>query len=124
MQFSTVFATVAAAALAVSAAPTPRGYQDNTNGMLTWYAGESLAAPACGGAAPNDWDLVVAVQEGAYPCNTPVHIHYNGKMVPATVRDYCAGCDAGHLDATKGVFAALAPLDQGELYGVHIVSFN
>lgn len=88
MQLSTVFATVAVAATAVSAAVIPQearsqmirrdgGIKDIfTDGQLTWYAGQSLAAPSCGGAAPGDNDLAIAVSANSgFPCGSWLHIH-------------------------------------------------
>lgn len=129
MQLSTFFATLAAAAVASAAAIPAADRQimaargaDYTDGSLTWYAGESLADPACGGATPSDNDLVVAVSaDSPFQCNQALHLHYGGAMVPVTVVDQCAGCDSLHVDATKGVFSALSSLDVGELSGVHIV---
>lgn len=62
MQFSTVFATVAAAAAVVSAAAIPEADRQvmnkrgdvYTDARLTWYSGGDLEAPACGGPTPND----------------------------------------------------------------------
>lgn len=63
------------------------------NGKLTWYAGNQLNDPACGGPTPTDNSHVVAVKKnGGYgKCGETVHLHYNGKMVVAKIADYCAG---------------------------------
>lgn len=92
---------------------------------VTWYAGESLQAPACGGATPNDSSNIVAVATSSpATCGDWVHLHYNGNMVAAQVVDECAACAPHQVDATKGVFQALAPLEQGQLEGVHLVLFS
>ncbi|WFD26039.1 hypothetical protein MNAN1_001014 [Malassezia nana] len=133
MKFTTVFAIVSMIAVGVAqAAPTERGHevkarvqaenglQKRGNGKMTWYGGGMLKAPACGGAAPTDDDMVVAVaQNGGYgSCNQKVRFHYQGKKIEATVRDYCEGCGYGHFDATKGLFSHFADLDKGVLTGV------
>ncbi|EPQ31693.1 uncharacterized protein PFL1_01026 [Pseudozyma flocculosa PF-1] len=90
-------------------------------GKLTYYAGHQLDNPACGGPTPTDNDMVVAVKEnGGYgKCGDTVHIHWKGKMVSATIRDYCEGCEWGHYDATKGLFRKLDSLSMGVLDGIH-----
>ncbi|SNX82404.1 uncharacterized protein MEPE_01110 [Melanopsichium pennsylvanicum] len=96
-------------------------------GKVTWYAGSQLDNPACSGfSTPTDESKVVAVkQNGGYgECGETVHLHYNGKMVSATIVDYCASCEWGHFDATKSVFKALAPLDQGVIEGIHFKLFT
>lgn len=45
-------------------------------------------------------------------------------MVAAKVVDQCAACSTFQVDASKGVFQALAPLDVGLLEDVHIVVFS
>lgn len=87
-----------------------------------WYGGGQLSAPACGGKAPSDNDMVVAVKSGGpFKCHDTVHIHYNGKMQAAKVVDYCAGCDEHALDLTQGLFRQLAgSLDKGVMKGVHV----
>lgn len=91
------------------------------NGKVTWYGGSQLDNPACGGPTPTDNSAIVAVkQNGGYgKCGEWVHLHYNGKMVAAKIVDYCASCEWGHFDASRGVFKQLAPLSQGVLNGVH-----
>ncbi|PWN48855.1 hypothetical protein IE53DRAFT_388936 [Violaceomyces palustris] len=95
-------------------------------GKLTWYAGSQLDNPACGGSRPSDDTMAVAVKKnGGYgKCGETVHIHYGGKMVSAKIVDYCAGCEWGHFDATKGVFKKLAPLSTGVLEGIHFKLFT
>lgn len=90
-------------------------------GKVTWYAGDQLNNPACGGPTPTDASHIVAVKHnGGYGnCGDWVHLHYNGKMVAAKIVDYCASCEFGHFDASKSVFSALAPLDQGVINGIH-----
>ncbi|CDR99340.1 uncharacterized protein SPSC_04065 [Sporisorium scitamineum] len=90
-------------------------------GKVTWYAGDQLSAPACGGPTPTDDSKILAVKKnGGYgKCGDKVHLHYNGKMVSATIVDYCASCEWGHFDTTKSVFKALAPLSQGVIEPIH-----
>lgn len=133
MKFTTVIAIVSMIAAGVAqAAPAERGHelkarvqadnglQKRGNGKMTWYGGGMLKAPACGGSAPTDDDMVVAVaQNGGYgSCNQKVRLHYQGKKIEATVRDYCDDCGFGHFDATKGLFSHFADLDKGVLTGV------
>lgn len=96
------------------------------SGKLTYYAGNQLNNPACGGPTPNDNSMVVAVKEnGGYgSCGETVHIHYGGKMVSVKIVDYCASCEWGHFDGTKGVFKQLAPLSKGVLNGIHFKLFT
>ncbi|KAN0061555.1 hypothetical protein ACQY0O_006402 [Thecaphora frezii] len=91
------------------------------HGKLTWYSGGQLSNPACGGPTPGDDEMVVAVKEnGGYgDCGDTVHIHWKGKVVSAKIRDYCAGCELAHIDATKGVFSQLDDLEKGVLDGIH-----
>ncbi|CBQ70418.1 conserved hypothetical protein [Sporisorium reilianum SRZ2] len=90
-------------------------------GKVTWYAGNQLNNPACGGPTPTDNSAIVAVKaNGGYgKCGDTVHLHYKGKMVSAKIVDYCASCEWGHFDASKSVFKALAPLSQGVIEGIH-----
>ncbi len=96
------------------------------SGKVTWYAGDQLDNPACGGPTPSDNSAVVAVKKnGGYgKCGETVHLHYNGKMVSAKIVDYCAGCEWGHFDATRSVFKKLAPLSQGVIEGIHFKLFT
>lgn len=92
---------------------------------MTWYAGASLDAPACGGPTPSDDSFIVAVPASSpAKCGDVVHLHYNGNMVPARVVDQCEGCAPHQVDATKAVFSSLADLDIGQLEGVHLVVFS
>lgn len=133
MKFTAVFAAVLAVASLVSAEEAPlrshelksrvlsdKGVEKRNGGKLTWYAGGMLNNPACGGPAPDDSDLIVAVaQNGGYgSCNQKVQLSYQGKSVVARVRDYCDGCGYGHFDATKGLFSHFANLDEGVLTGI------
>ncbi|PKI84497.1 hypothetical protein MVES1_001752 [Malassezia vespertilionis] len=132
MKFAAFLAAAAIALASVSAAEAPRahlvkarmaeeaGLEKRGSGKLTWYGGGMLSNPACGGSAPGDDELVVAVaQNGGYgSCNQRVELHYQGKSVKATIRDYCDGCAYGHFDATKGLFSHFANLDEGVLTGM------
>ena len=133
MKFSVVFSLASLlAACAVTAAPAERaheakarvnlenGIKKRGSGKLTWYAGGMLDSPACGGPRPGDDDLIVAVaKDGGYAsCNQKVRLHYQGKHLEATVRDYCEDCQFGHFDGTKGLFRHFAGLEQGILTGV------
>ncbi|KDN52371.1 hypothetical protein K437DRAFT_254359 [Tilletiaria anomala UBC 951] len=89
---------------------------------MTYYYGSQLENPYCGGKTPTDNDMVVAVPKGSpAKCGDKVHLHYNGKMVEATVVDRCGGCKNKYsVDATKGVFKKLAALDVGVLNPIHM----
>lgn len=92
-----------------------------TNGMMTWYGGGQLSAPACGGKTPSKHDHVAAVKQGGqFKCGDEVHLHHKGKMVKAKVVDYCEGCADNHVDVSQGVFEQLASLDEGEIHNMHI----
>lgn len=61
-------------------------------GKATWYGGNQLNDPACGGPTPNDNSMIAAVKKnGGYgKCGETVHLHYQGKMVSVKIVDYCA----------------------------------
>ncbi|PWN53255.1 hypothetical protein IE53DRAFT_366507 [Violaceomyces palustris] len=86
---------------------------------LTFYSGNQLLAPACGGKAPTDDDLVAAVTPhgGIGKCGDRIKLTYKGSSVTVTVRDYCAACTPRWMDLTKGAFKRLAPLSQGVIEG-------
>ncbi len=91
-----------------------------TDGKMTFYSGDSLSNPACGGPTPTDDSLIVAVpQYSPAKCGDVIRIHWKGKTVEATVVDYCGGCGAHDIDATKHVFSQLDSLDEGVLQGIH-----
>ncbi|KAJ1032535.1 hypothetical protein NDA16_000558 [Ustilago loliicola] len=95
-------------------------------GKATWYGGGQLNDPACGGPTPNDNSMIAAVKKnGGYgKCGETVHLHYNGKMVSVKIVDYCASCDWGHFDLSRGAFKKLAPIDQGVIEGLHFKLFT
>lgn len=84
---------------------------------LTYYdAGEN----ACGSDDSNT-DYVIALSptrfdNGAH-CYKKVTIQYNGQKVQATVTDQCPGCQDAQADLSRPLFAHLAPLDEGVIYG-------
>ncbi|PIL23827.1 hypothetical protein GSI_13578 [Ganoderma sinense ZZ0214-1] len=84
---------------------------------LTYYdAGEN----ACGSYDANT-DYVIALSpsrfnNGAH-CYKKVTIQYNGQKVQATVTDQCPGCQDAQADLSRPLFAHLAPLDEGVIYG-------
>lgn len=98
-----------------------RGSTLLTDAKFTWYGGDQLSAPACGGKTPNRNDRVVAVPTSSpAKCGDEVHLHHNGKMVKAKVVDHCAGCAPHQFDLTQGTFEALAELVVGEITGAHV----
>lgn len=111
MRAVSAIASIVALASLVSAAPTKRG----NNGRITFYSGNMLQAPACGGDAPSDSDYVAAVPKNSqFKCGDRVNLWHDGKTVTVTVRDTCASCsDPNWFDLTKSAFSALAPLDAG-----------
>lgn len=61
---------------------------------VTYYAGNQLNNPACGGPTPNDNDMVAAVvKDGGYgSCGDKMTLTSGGKSVTVTIVDYCEGC--------------------------------
>ncbi|KAI0831114.1 hypothetical protein BC628DRAFT_728368 [Trametes gibbosa] len=87
------------------------------NARFTFYdAGEN----ACGSVDDGN-AYVIALSPSMYSngahCYKQVTIEYNGKKVQATVTDDCPGCNGAQADLSRPLFAALAPLDQGEIFG-------
>ena len=71
---------------------------------MTWYSGESLKNPACGGGTPGNNELVAAVlQHGGYAkCGDHITLKHNGKSVTVKIVDYCAsGCSGTWFDVTQ-----------------------
>ncbi|KAI0721587.1 RlpA-like double-psi beta-barrel-protein domain-containing protein-containing protein [Cerioporus squamosus] len=87
------------------------------NARFTYYdAGEN----ACGGYDSNT-DYVIAISPSLYNngahCYKSVTVQYNGQQVKAKVTDECPGCNGAEADLSRPLFAHLAPLDEGVLYG-------
>ncbi|RPD65951.1 hypothetical protein L226DRAFT_566440 [Lentinus tigrinus ALCF2SS1-7] len=94
--------------------------QTYNNARLTYY---DVGLGACGKTnVPSDYIVALnsGMYGGGYPgpnCFRPISITYNGKTVGATIMDECPGCPSdGGLDLSEGLFAALAPLDDGVIY--------
>ncbi|KAI0646879.1 RlpA-like double-psi beta-barrel-protein domain-containing protein-containing protein [Trametes meyenii] len=84
---------------------------------FTYYdAGQN----ACG-SVDSDSAYIIALSPALYNngehCYKQVTLQYNGKQVQATVTDECPGCSDSQADLSRPLFAALAPLDQGVIYG-------
>ncbi|KAI0670562.1 RlpA-like double-psi beta-barrel-protein domain-containing protein-containing protein [Trametes maxima] len=84
---------------------------------FTYYdAGQN----ACG-SVDSDSAYIIALSPALYNngehCFKQVTVQYNGKQVQATVTDECPGCSDSQADLSRPLFAALAPLDQGVIYG-------
>ncbi|RPD65946.1 hypothetical protein L226DRAFT_519509 [Lentinus tigrinus ALCF2SS1-7] len=87
------------------------------NARFTYYdAGEN----ACGGYDSNR-DYVIAISPSLYNngahCYKTVTLQYNGQQVKAKVTDECPGCKDAEADLSRPLFAHLAPLDEGVIYG-------
>ncbi|KAH9946270.1 RlpA-like double-psi beta-barrel-protein domain-containing protein-containing protein [Epithele typhae] len=87
------------------------------NARYTYYdAGKN----ACGSTDSNT-DYVIALSPEFYNnganCWRSVTVQYNGKQVQARATDECPGCSGDQVDLSRPLFAALAPLDKGVLYG-------
>ncbi|KAI1787907.1 RlpA-like double-psi beta-barrel-protein domain-containing protein-containing protein [Ganoderma leucocontextum] len=84
---------------------------------FTYYdAGDN----ACGSYDSNT-DYVIALSpsrfnNGAH-CYKKVTVQYDGQQVQATVTDQCPGCQDAQADLSRPLFAHLAPLDEGVIYG-------
>ncbi|KAH9854014.1 RlpA-like double-psi beta-barrel-protein domain-containing protein-containing protein [Lenzites betulinus] len=87
------------------------------NARFTFYdAGEN----ACGSVDDGN-AFVIALSPSMYNngahCYKQVTVEYKGKQVQATVTDECPGCNDVQADLSRPLFAALAPLDEGEIFG-------
>lgn len=99
---------------------------------LTWYNGNDLKNPACGGNDPNDNSYIVAVSEKDSPwkCGDKLKLINNGnnKSVNVKVVDYCKACESDpskHIDATIGVYKELGiKLTLGEAKNVTVEKIN
>ncbi|WFD36187.1 hypothetical protein MCUN1_003064 [Malassezia cuniculi] len=106
-----LFVALFSVVLALPTSNSKRG----TNGRITFYTGDMLNAPACGGPAPTDEDMICAVPENSgHECGDRINLWHNGKTVTVTVRDKCATCtEPNWFDLSKGAFSKLADLDLG-----------
>ena len=95
----------------VLTAPTKRG----SNGRITYYSGDMLKNPACGGSAPSDDELICAVpQSSGHKCGDKITLQHHNHKVTVTVRDFCASCDKNDwFDLSKAAFSKLASLEEG-----------
>lgn len=115
---TTFIAFVASAAFAAPM-PQKRGDFHNRAARLTWYSGNSLHDPYCGGDTPKDSDMVVATSfDSPYQCGDSLTFEYFGKSATVKVVDRCEGCSADWFDLTKGAFSALTDLEVGVLEDV------
>lgn len=67
--------------------------------MITWYDGDMLEQPACGGATPVDADMIAAVPEswGKSWCGKKITLKKGSKTVTVLVVDFCATCELPFL---------------------------
>ncbi|KIY52766.1 hypothetical protein FISHEDRAFT_5280, partial [Fistulina hepatica ATCC 64428] len=90
------------------------------NARFTYY-GAGLGA--CGGTnSPSDYvrrlfSGLVQQWDGGKHCYEQITIKFGGKTVHAQIVDECPECPTGALDLSQGLFAALANLDDGVVYG-------
>jgi len=93
-------------------------------GDLTYYA---PALGSCGTTStPSDPIVALSVPmmaNGANPnanpkCNRRIRIRYAGVVHEATVVDTCEGCGWADVDASPGLFRAVAPGGDGRVGGV------
>ncbi|KAI0336341.1 hypothetical protein GY45DRAFT_390985 [Cubamyces sp. BRFM 1775] len=112
-------AAQAAAAQNLTLSLTPRASLGKRydNARFTYYdAGQN----ACGSYDDGNAYVIALSSEhyenGAH-CYKQVTLEYNGKKVQATVTDECPGCNGAQADLSRPLFQALAPLDQGVIYG-------
>lgn len=118
MQFS-LLASVLVLASSVVASPIEKRAFFNRGAKLTWYAGNALSAPACGGPTPSDNDMVAAVSRSSqFNCGDELTFEYYGKQSKVRVVDICEGCDSKWFDLSKAAFSALEALEVGELINV------
>ncbi|CAO1627340.1 unnamed protein product [Parajaminaea phylloscopi] len=99
-----------------------KGKKSGKGGMATWYTGNQMNAPACGGHKPSDSDYIAAVSANApYKCHERVTLQKGGKTVTVKIVDFCESCSASptHFDLSKAAFKKLASLDAGEVHGLN-----
>ncbi|CDO70726.1 Distantly related to plant expansins [Trametes cinnabarina] len=106
--------TLSLSASSAHAVAQKRGYD---NARFTYYdAGQN----ACGSTDDGN-AYVMALSSSIYNngehCYKQVTLQYNGKQVKATVTDKCPGCKDAEADLSRPLFQALAPLDDGVIYG-------
>lgn len=127
--FTLFFALISVFAIMISMQAAPISESSIANPLearmkssrITWYAGNSLSNPACGGSTPNDNSMIAAVKQGGrFGCGNRLRINYKGKSVTVRVVDYCQGCSNTAIDLTKGAFKRLANLDVGVLHGASV----
>lgn len=113
---ATLFLTILFALVSVaSAAPAQLQPRGGRNGRVTYYSGYMMAEPACGGATPNDEDLVAAVRaDSPFKCGDKVTLMHNGNKVTVKVVDHCDSCTYGEwFDLSKSAFKKLGALELG-----------
>ena len=85
---------------------------------ITFYSGNQLANPACGGSTPSPHAMIAAVKNGgAFSCGDRIHIQNGAKHVTVHVVDYCESCSPHAVDLSPGAFLQLASLDTGIISG-------
>ncbi|PWN91074.1 hypothetical protein FA10DRAFT_264972 [Acaromyces ingoldii] len=113
--------------LSASAAPVTLESETSTEQLvargslqLTWYAGQSMANPACPGqkaVSSSDYVVALPMSRKKGMCGKWINIRKGGKSVNAKVVDYCESCGSNHFDLSKAAFKKLAPLSQGVVNG-------
>lgn len=118
-----------ASVMLLCASAAPVDVSDNTSSLadpvfargnleLTWYAGASMANPACGGSvSSSDYVVALPLSRKKGMCGKRIKITKGSKSVTAKVVDWCEGCNSNHFDLSKAAFKKLASLDQGVVNG-------
>lgn len=92
-----------------------------TSPRITFYSGQQLNNPACGGPTPSSKAMVAAVKNGGhFKCGDWLHISKGGKSVKVKVVDYCGSCSNKAIDLTPGAFKKLAKLSDGVITGARV----
>lgn len=86
--------------LAIQGAPVPAQHDDAslaprslTSSRITYYTGNQLNNPACGGPRPSPHSMIAAVQNGGmFQCGDHIHLQNGHKHVRVRVVDYCESC--------------------------------
>lgn len=125
--FITIFAALAiATSTFTSAAPIPESEEQlqergMTSPRITYYSGQQLQNPACGGPTPSRNSMIAAVKKGgAFSCGDHIRISHKNKSIKVKVVDYCESCSNKAVDLTPGAFAKLANLDEGIITGARM----
>jgi expansin (peptidoglycan-binding protein) len=95
--------------------------RSSSKAQITYYGGQQLKNPACGGPVPTSNSMVAAVMDGGdYVCGDRIKIKHGNRVVSVKVVDFCTSCSQSAIDLTPGAFSRLANLKQGTIRGAQV----